>query len=355
MPAPSRLLAPLLLLLPAVHHAAAWDTTTSVRVGSVPAADDAAPPPSTCSDASKIESHPGMMWSGEPTWRDVFAAPSEPLEFGQCCELSQGVVRSTKFSLLKFKDHSARHPDQPAYLCAAYGDDARLVKANSSIKAGRSSGLPPAPPGPAKPNCNFATAQECIAGGGAKNCFWYDDSCSYRTPAELNCLVDIDTMPYHPANICMSMAVLDSNPFASDPSKLLRGPGPVLGKFNWSSGQLSQYTEVTKYPPQIVSSDGEVHWWSVSSGLVVNSSGSFITGPFDAVVTYEEIVNGQETHATGFSYSVSGKADYGIDLSGPGFSGKVTGKEIGVNSHFALGFNLVFWPNVTAAAAVVEY
>ena len=63
---------------------------------------------------------------------------------------------------------------------------------------------------------------------------------------------------------------------------------------------------------------------------------------------------GQETHATGFSYSVSGKADYGIDLSGPGYAGKVTGKEIGVNTPYALGFNLVFWPNVTAAAAA-EY
>ena len=134
MPAPSRLLAPLLLLLPLLlaHHTAAWDTTTSLRVGGVPVADDAAPPPSTCADASKIESHPGMMWSGEPLWRDVFAAPTEPDEFGQCCELSQGVVRSTKFSVLKFKKHSARHPDQPAYLCAAYGNDARLVKANSS-------------------------------------------------------------------------------------------------------------------------------------------------------------------------------------------------------------------------------
>mgnify|MGYP007047556169 CR=1 FL=1 len=151
----------------------------------------------------------------------------------------------------------------------------------------------------------------------------------------------------------MSMTVFDSDPFSSGQSKLLKGSEPVLGKFNWSSGHLNEYTKVTKYPPQIVSPDGQVYWWSVSSGLVVNASGSFLH-PFDATVTYEEIVNGKQTHKTGFSYSVSGAANFGIDLSGPGFAGKVTGKTVGVNTAYATAFNMVFWPNVTAAAEVAD-
>ena len=122
-----------------------------------------------CQDPSKIESHPGMMWSGEPTFRDVMPSPTAAGELQMCCELAAGVVRSEKFSFFKYSNHST-HQGQPAYLCAAYGDDAKLVTGNSSITASQASGLPPPAPAPPKPDCNFATAQECICGGGATNC-----------------------------------------------------------------------------------------------------------------------------------------------------------------------------------------
>ena len=301
----------------------------------------------SCGVPGKIESHPGMMWSGKPVFRDLMPSPTVAGEIQMCCSLAGGVVRSNKFSIIKYSNHSSR-PGQPAYLCAAYGKYATLIKGNSSITAGLSSGLPPDPPGPPKPNCNFNTAQACIAGGGANKCFWHDNACDYRPPTDLNC-IQISIMPYQVGNICMAMVVFDSDPFSPGPSKLLKGSEPVLGKFNWSEGQLNQYTKVTKYPPQIAVPDGQVYWWSISSGLIKNSSGSTYT-PFDASVTYEEIVDGKQTHATGFSYSVSGIANYGIDLSGPGFAGKVTGKTVGVNTPFATAFNIVLWPNTTASA-----
>lgn len=343
----SQLIIPLALLLPVVLAGAPWErtamTATSMRFGTAARAFVSAPQP-ICSDMSKVASHPGMMWSGVPTFRDVFPSPTQAFEVQQCCELAGGVVRSKKFSVVKYKDHSKSHPNQPAYLCAAYDDNAVLVKGNSSILAGlSSSALPPAPPGPPKPNCHFSTAQACIAGGGATQCFWYDGACSYRTPASLDC-VTIRTLPYSPGNVCVSMTVFDSNPFTNGAAQLLHPDhGLVLGNFNWSSGQLNQYTQVTKMPPQIVAPDGAVHWWSVGSGLSHDGS----IEPFDATLTYEEIVDGRETHSTGFSYRLSGKADFGLDLSGPGFAGKVTGQTVGVDTAYATAFNMVFWPNVT--------
>ena len=347
----------LLLLLPialGLCQAASWDRAlarTTFKVADEYSRKAVAQNAQNCVDSSKVESHPGMMWSGEPTFRDVMPSPTEKLEVTMCCQLAGGVVRSEKFSILKYSNHSSR-AGQPAYLCAAYGKDAKLVKGNSSITAGLAPGLPPAPPGPPKPNCNFPTAQECIAGGGAGKCFWYGNACSYQTPPELNC-IQIESMPYHEGNICMSMIIFDSDPFSSGPSKLLKGSEPVLGKFNWSSGQLNQYTKVTKSPPQILVPGSEVYWWSISTGLVVNASGSFMH-PFDATVTYEEIVNGKQTHATGFTYGVSGNANFGIDLSGPGHAGKITGQTVGVNTAFVTAFNMVFWPNVTDATAALK-
>ena len=76
-------------------------------------------------------------------------------------------------------------------------------------------------------------------------------------------------------SLCMSMTLFDSDPSSTNSSEIMapsQYKAGVLGNFNWSFGVVNNVTRVTKTAPQIVKPDGNVHYWSISTGLVKNAS-----------------------------------------------------------------------------------
>ena len=113
-------------------------------------------------------------------------------------------------------------------------------------------------------------------------------------------------------------------------------------------------SSIVMTPPQIVKPDGKVHYWSISSGLVKNTSSpsGVSANSFYAGVQYEEIISGQQSNSTAFDYALTGNALSMIDMQGPGHTGKVTGKTIMTETPFAFAFQMVFWPNITDRQAL---
>ena len=155
----------------------------------------------------------------------------------------------------------------------------------------------------------------------------------------------------------MSMTLFDSDPSSVNASEIMTPSSykaGMIGNFNWSFGVLNNVTRVTKKPPQIVKPDGKVHYWSISSGLVKNTSSpsGVSANSFYAGVQYEEIISGQQSNSTAFDYALTGNALSMIDMQGPGHTGKVTGKTIMTETPFAFAFQMVFWPNITDTQAL---
>ena len=103
-------------------------------------------------------------------------------------------------------------------------------------------------------------------------------------------------------------------------------------------------------PPQIVEPNGQVYYWSISTGLTKNASapGGTSSTPLYTAVQYEEIINGEQSNKTAFDYVFQGDAKSSLDMSDPGYTGNVTGKTILVETPFALAYQMLFWPNITA-------
>lgn len=303
---------------------------------------------SCISGSSGVKAHNGSMWQGSPRYAVVIPSPTRELEIEMCCESTAG-FHSDKFSIVPLGPSKSRK-GQTDYLCAMYDHSATLMKgSNSSITAVQANSLPPPPAPQPPPSCTYTSAQTCTVSG---KCFWHGAKCSATPPEELNCVTIGSTNIG--GSLCISMAIFDSNPFTSPSSQLMNGQAAAaLGNFNWSYGGVNNYTKVSTMPPQLLAPDGQVHYWSVSSGVFKNASApkGVSASPILAEVTYEEIVDGKQTAATGFSYEFSGNALSGMDMSGPGYKGSVAGKTVLAATAYAFVYQMVFWPNVSMAAA----
>ena len=293
-------------------------------------------------------SHNGSMWKGNILLGIVLPSPQRTLEAQMCCNIAGSSYRTAKFSIVALGPSKTR-PGQTDYMCTVYSSDATLISGNKSITAAQATSLPPPPPPPTPPKCAYTTAHTCIMSG---KCFWSAGKCSPTPPSSLNCATIGEMSTKIGMSLCMSMTLFDSDPSSTNSSEIMapsQYKAGVLGNFNWSFGVVNNVTRVTKTAPQIVKPDGNVHYWSISTGLVKNASSpsGVSANSFYAGVQYEEIISGKQSKSTAFNYILTGNALSMIDMQGPGHVGNVTGKTVMTETPFAFAFQMVFWPNIT--------